>query len=112
MGQARAAFAVEPFDAAGVKTALQALEAQNEAFVSGPTVGSAPTTASAVAGQAGVETLLAQLDEATVAARAGDAAQAAAAVQAFQHNWPSVEAAVATRSPKVYADTEDSSARA
>ncbi|MFN8484012.1 MAG: FTR1 family protein [Anaerolineae bacterium] len=111
MGDARAAFATEPFDAARVKAALQALEAQNEAFIGGRTSGAA-TAAPVVGSEDGVAALVATLDGAIAEARGGDAAGAAAAMAEFKRAWPAVETSVAARSPDVYASTENAMAQA
>ncbi|MFN8472977.1 MAG: FTR1 family protein [Anaerolineae bacterium] len=111
MGDARAAFATQPFDAARVKVALQALETQNEAFIGGRSAGQG-VTASAVGAEAGVAGLVATLDTAIAQARSGDAAASAATLAEFKRAWPVVETSVAARSPSVYASTEDAMARA
>lgn len=111
MGDARAAFATDPFDTAKVKAALQALEAQNEAFIGGRTAASA-TAAPVVGAEDGVAALVASLDTAIAEARDGDAAAAASALAQFKRAWPAVETSVAARSPEVYAATENAMAQA
>jgi len=110
LGDARAAFATEPFDAARVGAALQALEAQNEAFIGGK--GSVTVAAPAVGAEDGLAALLVTLDDAIAEARSGDAAGAAAALAEFKRAWPGVETSVAAHSPEVYAATENAMAQA
>ena len=110
MGDARAAFAMEPFDAAKVKAALQALETQNETFIGGRA--NTTTAAPAVGAEDGLAALVGTLDTAIAEARGGDVAGAAAALADFKGAWPGVETSVAARSPQVYASTENAMARA
>ena len=109
MAEARIAFATEPFDAAKARTALRALETQNETYLKDrPTDGPAESAGSATS----LAPLVGLLDQAAGEAREGNAVKAAAAMKQFQQAWPGLEVLVATRSPHAYEALEEGMARA
>lgn len=117
MGAVKASFARQPFDAGAARGALETLRGEVLRFVEGkaPADAAAAPAAANTSTQGNSEKLRAldrQLDTALARIQAGDAAGAAAAVDAFQKAWPDSEGLVAAKSRSAYTALENDMARA
>lgn len=103
----------EPLDAAAAIWQLERLRAECDAFVLSYR-GVTPTVRATPARTAASPTLAStvrRLSAAVARIEAGDAAGAKSEVDAFAREWPDVEGLVKARSARVYADSENNTAR-
>jgi high-affinity iron transporter len=124
-----AAFVPNPPDSAQVVAALTALSQAQSTFIQGqggsasasapaasssgatstqPVLAPGASSASSTAAKnASIATLIQQLHSAQSAVNAGDYAEAAQQMKAFEDTWPDVEGQVKNRSASAYSQTED-----